>query len=64
MCELVHQVNMATENEIQEILSAARKRYEELFPDWEITVVSIDKTQDRNAQIDRLIQMLETMRKS
>ena len=48
--------------EIEKILHAVRRRYAELFPDWEVIVISIEKSVDRNEQLDRMIAMLENMK--
>ena len=62
MEHLLQRIRQASNEEIVDIYDAALKRYQELFPEWEITTVSIDRCQDRNTQIDRMITLLENMR--
>ena len=45
--------------EIENVLKAVIHRYNVLFPDWEVTVFSIEKRKDRNQQIDQVIDFLE-----
>lgn len=44
------------------LLRAVIKRYSELFPDWEISFVTVPKTDDRNEQLDRVIRFIENMK--
>ena len=37
-------------------------RYREVFPDWEVMTVSLEKAVDKNAQLDRMIGLLERMK--
>ena len=48
--------------EIENLLDVVLRRYEELFPDWEISTVSVRKSRDRNEQLDRMIAMLQRMK--
>ena len=48
--------------EIQELLNAVLRRYAELFPDWEISMISIEKQADRNQQLDSIIKVLQRMK--
>ena len=50
------------DTEIGDVLSAVVLRYGELFPDWEISTISLKKSEDRNQQIDRMIQLLTQMK--
>lgn len=62
MKKIKAQIAWADGVQIEELLFAGLKRYAVLFPDWEISTVSIDKREDRCEQIDRIIQVLETMK--
>ena len=68
--ELIHvqkilgAIASATTDQLPLLLDAIVKRYREVFPDWEITIISIDKLSDRNEQIDRMINLLETSKTS
>ena len=48
--------------DIDLVLKAVLTRYRELYPDWEICTFSVDRSSDRNVQLDRIIDMLETMK--
>ena len=48
--------------EINDVLLAVLDRYRELFPDWEIITISLEKAVDKKEQLDRIISMLETMK--
>ena len=62
MVDLVEEIGKASSLEIEKLLMAVRKRYGELYPDWEVIVVSIDKLSDRNKQLDRMIAMLQNLK--
>lgn len=56
------QIEQANAVEIIELLDAVLLRYQALFPEWEISTVSVEKAGDRNEQIDRMIRFLQSMR--
>lgn len=62
MSNLIKQVLNATADEMSDLSFAVKKRYSELFPDWEIIIISIEKNRDHNEQIDHMIQRLEGIR--
>ena len=62
MDDLLEQIALVKENEIGDVLSAVLRRYGVLFPEWEISTVSVNKSEDRSEQIDRIIEMLEKMK--
>ena len=64
MQSLVEQISQAGEMEIADIFEASWRRYSALFPDWEITTISLQKASNRNEQIDRVIAVLEAMKTS
>ena len=55
----ISQVGIA---EIEELTKAVLKRYSELFPDWEISTISVHKHTDHNTQIDSIIDALRSMK--
>ncbi|MBE6944335.1 MAG: hypothetical protein E7453_08840 [Ruminococcaceae bacterium] len=63
MFELTEKIAQASASEIEELLNAVLQRYSVLFPDWEISTISIQKSADRNEQLDRMITMLQNMKK-
>lgn len=62
MVDYIKKIAQAGEIEIEQLLSAIRQRYAELFPDRELTVFSLSKTADPNEQLDRIIDLLEATR--
>lgn len=48
--------------EIETVVHMAVQRYEQLYPDWEIAILSIEKKENRNAQIDGIMELLEKMK--
>ncbi len=63
MHDLIKKIAQVDDMEISNVLDAVRKRYSKLFPDWEVCIVSLEKSTDRNEQLDRLIAMLQNMKK-
>lgn len=63
MSDLYEQIAQTDSAEIETLLDAVLRRYEELFPDWEISAVSVQKSDDRNKQLDRIIAMLQRMKR-
>ncbi len=55
-------IRNATAEELDEILHAVRARHRELHPTWDLVMVSIEKHEDKNQQIDRIIEFLESMK--
>ncbi|MBQ3252456.1 MAG: hypothetical protein IJB02_04365 [Oscillospiraceae bacterium] len=62
MADLTKLIAKASADEISGIWQPLLNRYKELFPDWDITILTIEKTQDRNKQIDNLIHIMESLR--
>ncbi len=62
MLDLVKEIAQADGVESEKILNAVQKRYTELYPDWEIVMISIEKGVDRNEQLDGMITMLQNMK--
>lgn len=62
--DLVEAISKASDVEITELLTAVLQRYAALFPDWEISTFSLEKSADRNEQLDRVIATLQSMKTS
>lgn len=62
MLDLTKEIAQADGVEIEKLLKAVLRRYTVLFPDWEVCAVSIQKSDDRNEQLDRMITMLQNMK--
>ena len=62
MVDLTEQITYADEQEIEQLLKAVLQRYAVLFPDYEVSTVSLQKSSDRNEQLDRIIAALQKMK--
>lgn len=62
MCDIVEQIAQADEVELQTLLKAVLQRYAVLFPDWEMSILSLQKSSDQNEQLDRIIELLQNMK--
>ena len=62
MTKTIQEISQAQDFEIEEMMTALLKRYRELYPDWEVRVISLEKKDDRNRQIDEVIQFLEKLK--
>ena len=62
MPDLLDAIKKANGEELDGILKAVLSRYNELYPQWEISTISILKCEDRNEQLDRMIQVLQKMK--
>lgn len=61
---LFEEIARADSTEIEMLLKAVLERYGELYPDWEISTVSLQKSADTEEQLDRMIAMLQKMKGS
>ena len=64
MHDLFAEIARADGNKIEEILNALLHRYAELFPDWEVSTISLQRSQDKNEQHDRIIGVMQNMKTS
>lgn len=62
MLELYERIAQADELAIEELLKAVLRRCAELFPDKEISLISLPKSFDQNEQLDRIIEQLQNMK--
>lgn len=58
----IEKIAEANEEEVEEALWAVLKRYDELYPDWIVSTVSVEKKRDKNEQLDAMIRMLEGLK--
>ena len=64
MVDLVQKIAQVDELEMDDVLKAVRQRYTELFPDWELSTISLQKSSDKNEQLGRVIAFLQKMKVS
>ena len=62
MFDLAEKIAQADKAEIDELIHAVRQRYAALFPDWEAVVIFVERSSDKNEQLDRIICMLQNMK--
>ena len=62
MIEVIEKIAQANATEMESLLKTVLQRYAVLFPDWELSVISVEKNADKNEQIDRIIASLEKMK--
>ena len=59
---MIEQIKKAKPEELNDILQAVLARYREVFPGWELITISLEKSVDKNEQLDQIIAMLEIMK--
>ena len=62
--DLIEAISHASDLEINDVLQAVLQRYAELFPDWDVCTFSLQKKGDRNEQIDNIIRVYESLKKT
>ena len=60
--DLLERIKTAESEEINDLVTAVLARYRALFPDWDISIVSIEKNGDRNEQLDSIITLIEKLK--
>ena len=59
---MIQQIKQAKAEELNDILLAVTERYKEVYPDWEMITISLEKIVDKNAQLEQMIAVLENMK--
>jgi hypothetical protein len=62
MSDIINEIGQMGAEQIGDVLQAALDRYKELYPQWEVSLLSLSKAEDRNAQMENIIHMLEEMK--
>ena len=62
MDQILNLIEQAEPQELEIILDEVLERYDKLFPQWEVSLVSVQRTTDRNEQIDRMIHALQKLK--
>ena len=60
--DILERIKQAKPEEMDDLLHAVLDRYRELYPDWDISTVSIEKKGDLNEQLDAIIALIERMK--
>lgn len=58
--DVFDRIAAARGEELQELLQAVLRRYAVLYPDWEVNIYSLEKSQNKNEQLDRLIDFFKS----
>ena len=58
--DVFDRIAAARGEELQELLQAVLRRYAVLYPDWEVNIYSLEKRQNKNEQLDRLIDFFKS----
>lgn len=64
MDEIISQIECSDCSQIERLLKAVVARYGELYPDWELSVMSLEKNKDRAKQIDNIIEVLQRIKEN
>jgi hypothetical protein len=62
--DILEMINSLNETNINEVVEAVLSKYKALFPDWEIATFAVFMKEDRNVQLDNMIQLLEKLKTS
>ena len=62
MFDLEEEIARADSTQIENLLKALLDRYAVLFPEWEISAVSLPKSPQRDVQIARMLAVLQGMK--
>lgn len=60
--KMLEEIGEADGCEVEELLKALIQRYAVLYPDWELGVISLKKTMDRNELLDGMIRILQGLK--
>ena len=60
--DLLERIKTAESEEINDLVTAVLARYRELFPDWDINIVSTERNHNKNEQLDAIIAMIERLK--
>ena len=59
---LIARIRAASQEEIWPVLEAARKRYETLFPDHELCILTLDRKRKKETQLDAILSALSSLK--
>ena len=55
-------IMQADDQQLSDLLNTVLMRYRELFPGWELCVLSLNKQEDHRQQLAETIRLLEQMK--
>lgn len=59
---MIEYISKTSADQLPKLLMAVIERYHKVFPDWDISMVSIHKGGTAYEQISRMIELLEKLR--
>ena len=60
--EKLEMIQNASAEEISDLILAVQNRYNELFPDWELSFYTLERKKDKNEQLDSIITLIEKLK--
>ena len=60
--EKLAMIQNARPEEMSELILAVQNRYNQLFPDWELSFYTLEKAVDKKEQLNQAIAMLQSMK--
>ena len=55
-------IQTATEDEISDMVLAIQQRYNELYPDWELSYYCLERKKNKNEQLDAMIDLIKKLK--
>ena len=59
---ILERIKQAKPEEMSDLILAVQSRYNELFPDWELSFYTLERKQDKNEQLDAMIALIEKLK--
>ena len=60
--EKLEMIQNAGPDEMSDLILAVQMRYNELFPDWELSFYTLERNKDKNEQLDAMITLIEKLK--
>ena len=60
--DLLDEIKKIKKEDIQDVVQAVLAQYKAFYPEWDISLLSLEKKGDRNEQIDRVIALMEKLK--
>ena len=60
--EKLEMIQNAGPEEMSDLVLAVQSRYNELFPDWELSFYSLERNKNKNEQLDAIIALMEKLK--
>ena len=60
--EKLEMIQNAGPEEMSDLILAVQSRYNELFPDWELSFYTLERNKDKNEQLDTMITLIKNLK--